>query len=182
MPGLTVSEKNHWKDRLAKRIDKKLEAVAAEDPHLLDRVKREARERALQSLGLADFQQELDQIERDEKQLDQQKARLERQMLAHLRGVPADSVDIIHTSYMDREVDQAVERRRSVHEEELMADSEIGRRILNLCREKDSLLDSVWLASSPRQIKALWSKVAELLGDEQTQLQRDALAIDPVEE
>jgi len=40
----------------------------------------------------------------------------------------------------------------------------------------------VWLVSSPKQIKALWSKVADLLGDEQTQLQRDALAIDPVEE
>ena len=38
------------------------------------------------------------------------------------------------------------------------------------------------LASSPRQIKTLWSKVADLLGDEQTQLQRDALAIEPVEE
>ena len=48
--------------------------------------------------------------------------------------------------------------------------------------EKDGLLDSVWLASSPKQIKDLWSKVAELLGDEQTQLQRDALAITPVED
>ena len=40
----------------------------------------------------------------------------------------------------------------------------------------------VWLATSPKQIKQLWSKVAELLGDQQTQLQRDALAIDPVDE
>jgi hypothetical protein len=29
-------------------------------------------------------------------------------------------------------------------------------------------------------VKDLWSKVAELLGDEPTQLERDALAIPPV--
>lgn len=38
----------------------------------------------------------------------------------------------------------------------------------------------MWLAASSKQIKELWGKVAELLGDEQTQLQRDALAIEPV--
>jgi hypothetical protein len=36
------------------------------------------------------------------------------------------------------------------------------------------------LATSPKQIKDLWSKVAELLGDETTQLQRDAMAIAPL--
>ncbi len=35
MPGLSVSEKNHWKERLSKRIDKRIEAIAAEDPNLL---------------------------------------------------------------------------------------------------------------------------------------------------
>jgi hypothetical protein len=38
------------------------------------------------------------------------------------------------------------------------------------------------LGTSPKQIKELWSKVADLLGDDQTQLQRDALAIVPAEE
>ena len=38
------------------------------------------------------------------------------------------------------------------------------------------------LATSPKQIKELWSKVAELLNDEQTKLQRDVIAIPPVED
>ena len=50
MPGLSVSEKNHWKERLSKRIDKRIEAISAEDPNLLERVKRDAHDRAMQSL------------------------------------------------------------------------------------------------------------------------------------
>ncbi|MFM9962951.1 MAG: hypothetical protein ACKV2Q_17220 [Planctomycetaceae bacterium] len=62
----------------------------------------------------------------------------------------------------------------------MLADCEIGRRILTLRREKESLLDCVWLASSPIQVRELWSKVSELLGDEQ--LHRDALTIPPVQD
>ena len=61
-----------------------------------------------------------------------------------------------------------------------MAESDVGRRIVTLRRERENLLDTIWLATSPVQLKTLWSKLAELLGDEQTQLQRDALAIEPV--
>ena len=39
-----------------------------------------------------------------------------------------------------------------------------------------------WLATSPKQIKDLWKKVDDMLGGEQTELQREALAIEPVEE
>lgn len=47
MPGLSVREKNHWKERLSKRIDKRIEVIAAEDPNLLERVKRDAHDRAM---------------------------------------------------------------------------------------------------------------------------------------
>ena len=72
--------------------------------------------------------------------------------------------------------------RQAVYEDELLVENETGQRILKLREEKDNLLDTVWLATSPKQIKELWSKVAELLGDDQTQLQRDALVIIPAEE
>ena len=37
-------------------------------------------------------------------------------------------------------------------------------------------------ATSPAQIRTLWSKVGELLGDEPTRLEARALAIEPIEE
>ncbi len=33
--GLTVTEKEHWKDRIARRIDKRIEAIFAEEPYPL---------------------------------------------------------------------------------------------------------------------------------------------------
>src|SRR5713101_1122393 len=111
MPNLTVTEKEHWKERIARRIDKRIEVVCAGDPNLMDRIRDQARQRALQSLGLAAMQAELDAVE----------------------------------------------------------------------KQKENLLDTIWLATSPNQIRQLWQKVIELLGDEQTILQKEALAIGAVE-
>ena len=66
MSGLTVTEKEHWKDRINRRIDKKIEVISAEDPNLFDRVRRDARQRALRSLGLHEMQAELDGIEQQQ--------------------------------------------------------------------------------------------------------------------
>jgi hypothetical protein len=62
----------------------------------------------------------------------------------------------------------------------LLAENETGRKIVELRREKENLLDTVWLATGCAQIKVLWYKVAELLGHPQTQLQVEAPAIVPV--
>jgi len=182
MAALSVTEKQHWKDRIAKRIDKRIEAISAEDPNLLDRVHREGRERALASLGLSEMQNELDTVERQEQELEKRTRQIEKAMLALVRGVPIDDIDDYQTYRYEQEVSSAVSRRQVVHEDELLAESKTGQQILALREEKENLLDTVWLATSPKQIKELWSKVAGLLGDNQTQLQRDALAILPVEE
>jgi hypothetical protein len=79
------------------------------------------------------------------------------------------------------EVTAAVERRRAAHREELLADDPVGKQVVGLEAEKERLLDVVWLACSPGQIRTLWSKVAELLGEEPTPLEREALAIEPNE-
>jgi len=180
--GLTVTEKEHWKDRIARRIDKKIEVISAEDPNLFDRVSRDARQRALDSLGLAEMQAELDTIEQEKEILEKRGDRIGKAMLAHVRSVPVEDIDNYHGYRREHEVSGAVERRQKIHEEELLAESETGRQVLRLRQEKEELIDVVWLATSPAHIRTLWSKVVELLGDEQTQLQQDALAIQPVDE
>ena len=180
MSGLTVTEKEHWKSRIARRIDKRIEAITAGDPNFFERIERDARQRALESLGLAEYQAELDQLQRQKETLEKREKRLHKTMLARIRGVEPDDLDDYYSYRHDSEVDNAVKRRKAVHEDELLAESELGQQVLKLRSEKESLLDTVWLAASAKQIKDLWHKVAELLGDEQTQLQRDALAIEPV--
>jgi hypothetical protein len=182
MPGLTVTEKEHWKERISRRIDKKVEALAAEQPNLVERVQREARAKALESLGLAELQAEDDRLANEKKKIDKRKEAIQREMLAKIRGVPVADLDNEHVYSAEREITPAIQRRQKVHEDELYAQDPLGQKILEMRREKEELLDTVWLASSPKQIKELWTKVAELLGDEQTRLQKDALAIQPVEE
>jgi len=57
-----------------------------------------------------------------------------------------------------------------------LKDSAIGKEILKLRAEKDALLDTVWLATSSAQIRDLWSRVSEVLGDPATPLQQQILA------
>ena len=68
MPGLTVTEKEHWKDRLAKRVERKIEVLKASDLGLFTRLNREARVQTLQSLGLAELSQRLETIEKQEEE------------------------------------------------------------------------------------------------------------------
>ena len=109
-------------------------------------------------------------------------------MIANLRGTPVDEVgESFGVRYggelaLPHEVAEAIARRQAAHQEQMLADDPIGREIARLEAEKDRLLDTVWLACSPAQIKQLWTKVGELLGDEPTILERDALAIEPARE
>jgi hypothetical protein len=177
MPSLTVTEKEHWKERIGKRIAKKIETLTAADPCLLSRVQEQARLRAMQSLGLADMQAELDAIAKQKQVLEEREQLTYRRMLAHVRREPLEEVSETYYGGLSNDVTSAVQKRQAVHEDELLAESDVGRDILRLRQEKENLLDTVWLATSPTQVRELWQKVCELLGEEQTLLQKEALAI-----
>ena len=148
MPGLTVTEKSHWKDRIARRIDKRIELIAAREPNLMDRVQREAQENALASLGLTALRAELDTIDEQKLELDSHQERAHRAMLAAVRRTAVENVSESHLGYLHHEVVNAIERREKVHEDELLAKDPVGQEILRLRQEKENLLDTVWLARS----------------------------------
>lgn len=177
MPTLTVTEKEHWKERIGRRIDKRIETVCASEPNFMDRIQRAARQRALGSLGLADFQVELDRLDEQEKELDRRRRQAHKAMHAAVRRVAIEEVDDYYVDRPSPEVSSAVQRRQAVHEEELLAEDELGREVLRLRHERENLLDTVWLATSGQQIRDLWQKVLDLLGEEQTQLQKAALSL-----
>jgi hypothetical protein len=182
MANLTVAEKNHWRDRIQARIDRRIEAIAAGDPGLMEQVRHEARGRALESLGLAEFQRELDEIAARRAELDGRDRRIRKEMLAAVRGVSADDLDGYSYVHDHPEIRAAITKRQAEHEEELLATHDLGRQVLRLRAEKEDLLDVIWLATSPAQVRQLWTKVAELLGEESTQLEREAMAIKPAGE
>jgi hypothetical protein len=172
MPSLTIPEKKYWRKRIARKIDKKIAAIAAQDPGWLERLAEQARQRALHSLGLADIQAELDTIAAQKKEWQRRQRRAYRAMLAVLRRVPLEEVEEIPSRRRQREAGRAIRKRQFLHEEELLAQDERGREILRWLREKDNLLDPVWLATAPSSLQVMWQKVVELLGEDPTPLEK----------
>jgi len=179
---LTVSEKDHWRDRIAKRIDKKITAITSRDSQLFQRLKAEAREKAVAALGLTELLAAQSQIENEKKSLEEREIDVCRQVLAKVRGTTPDRVDNYHRYSSDPEVAKAISLRQMLVEDELLADHEPGREILKLRLEKENLLDTVFLATSPIQIRTLWQQVSDLLSDELSQLQKSAMEIQPTAE
>jgi hypothetical protein len=160
----------------------RIEAITAGEPGLIERIRQEARVRALASLGLAEFQEELDRIAVGRAELDHRDTQIRKEMLARVRGVSADDLDCYSRVHVHPEIRAAITRRQSLHEEELLAGNELGRQVLRLRAEKENLLDVIWLATSSSQVRQLWTKVAELQGEEPSHLEREDLSIPPAGE
>ena len=177
MPDPTMAEIKHWQGRIARRIDQQVEALLASAPGLLERIRHQARQRALQSLGLVELHAEWEIILAQQQELARRRRQALRALVATVRRVPlAEVVDEDEGSAYD-EVRQAIQRRQTAHERELLAEDARGQEIVRLWQEKEQLLDTVGLACAPRQVKALWRKVLELLGQEPTALERAVLAV-----
>ena len=176
---LTVREKEHWKERIARRIDHAIETLQAkEDPGFRERIRKESDQQAWESLGLAALRDECRQIEVDIKCLESRRRDAWADMLSKVSGTPANEIRGLYCE--PREVHAAVNRRIELHERELLSKTSLGKQILRLREEKEELLDTVWLATSPSQIKELWTRFAEVLNWEPPKLQREALAIEPL--
>src|SRR5208337_191731 len=133
MSGLTVTEKNHWRDRIVARLDRRFETILAADPGLISRIQGEARSRALESLGLSEHQAELDSVAQQKAALDKRERRIRRSLLAQVRGVPVE--DIEETRYFgphDHELDTAIAKRQHVYEEQLLTEHQVGRQVFQL--------------------------------------------------
>lgn len=178
---LTVTEKEHWKNRISRRIEQAIEATyASSDAGFLERVNEEARKRAIESLGLTDLKAQLAKLEDESKANELAKKATHKKMMAVVRGCSLEELDYVHYCG-GGEVNGAINVRRDIHRKEVLAESVIGRQILELEKEKEELLDTVWLATSGKQIKELWEGTLKLLGQQSTSLQSEALRIEPQE-
>ena len=181
---ITVAEKTHWRDRIAARIDRRIETlVARQDPVLLQRVSEEARKKAYESLGIQAQQQELEAIQKEKEEFERRERRLLAEQKAIINGTTVEQ-ELERGGYYryDSDVESAVKARAKAFEADILAESDLGRQVLVLRAEEDNLLDTVWLATSSSQIKELWEQVNALLEVIPTALEEKALKIAPVEE
>ena len=182
--GLTVAEKEHWKDRIARRIERRIEEIVARrDPAFLQHTEEEARRRARESLGVDSQHDEMEKLRQEEQEIERRQKRLRAEQRAVLNGTTPEE-ELERGGYYgmsDPLVDGAVRKRAEALEAELLSETELGLAVLALGREEENLLDTVWLATSCKQIKALWEDATALLEGEPTALEGKALKMEPLD-
>ena len=111
---LTTTEKQHWRDRIAKRIDKKIAGITALEPGLFSRIESQARTRAIESLGLAELMTEQARVEQEMQALKSREEQLTRDVLSRLRGVEPDKIDSYSVCRSDHEINTTIKARQTV--------------------------------------------------------------------
>jgi hypothetical protein len=116
---------------------------------------------ALRSLGLAAGYAEREAVRAEEAALARRRKHAQRAMLAALKGVPIEGVpDGFAIKYggdlpLPHEAAEAIVKRQAAHRERLLAEDPVGREVGRLEAEKDRLLDTVFLATSPGAIEPI---------------------------
>lgn len=171
MSRLTVTEKEHWKSRIEQRINRAIEKLQCKNPIFMSTIQAEARASAFKKVGIADLHLKRESLLASIKQLQAEADGFEQSMFDHVLGPNRP-----YPYHNRSDLDNAVRKEAAQIEDDLLAGDELGRQILKLRAEKESLLDTVWLATSSLQVRELWNQVAVVLGDEPTTLQAEILA------
>ena len=142
---ITVAEKNHWKERIERKIDQAIsELIVGSNPTFKLNLEEAARERAIDSLGIRELMTRHEELKL---QIDS--------LLSENSDVIESIERQLNTSYKksgeyssETRIESAIKQMQAVAEKVILSESEFGQKILKLRREKEELLDTVWLATA----------------------------------
>lgn len=187
-----IEQNEHALDKLREEADRKKRAIERRrNPAIMAVQKKIANLRSELSRLETQTERSKDQVDQRmqpaidanadaTEKLDRQKTEVHRKILAKILNIPLGNV-ADNPYRLERDIDEAISDRQQIELDNILAASKRGRRIVALREEKENLLDTVWLATSPKQIKELWDHVSDLLDSKTTRLQQDAQSLDPVE-
>jgi hypothetical protein len=175
---LNDEQRDYWTQRISQKISEAIDRLCAQaEPDLRERIRSAARQRAIESLGIADSQTRLDEIKSTRTALDAEEKALLHEMAVRVRNVEPHSDDrCLHESI----VQTAIRDRQVALEKEMLAADPLGQRILQLRLEDDELFDTVSLTTTFAQIKQLWVRVAEIIDQPPSELHKYVLSLEPV--
>ena len=173
---LTMKEKDHWKERIEQKIERRINhIVEATDRGYLDEVKKKSRERAIKKLGLTEIRKQQADIDSKIDELNRELDRLNRTSIATVTSLADEEIAKMHSWEIQSAISSAIQTAQTSEERIVMEGDELGRAVLKLRDEQEELLDTVWLATSTKEIRDLWQSVAELLDETPATLQVAAM-------
>ena len=186
MGQLTITEKEHWRTRIAKKIETAIEQlIETTEPGYLDRIRAKAENHVCEQFGIAELKAKRDAcLERIEK-LNEETSRLEgechelRDTRLHKLSGKQGGTKKYGVYRADSEVTRLMGEEQKKVSAQLMAEDELGRRILELQHEEEEMLDTIWLATTSKQLQSLWITLTDVLNQPLTSFQRELLRIKP---
>lgn len=171
---ISISEKQHWKERIEKKIKQRIHALKSQSPALFTAAEVVARTTAIESLGIGDDLDQHEKLKSQIEDLENQKKVKSISILERLSGEP-----VMRGYYSDYEFQNSLDNLLKIHIqkklEAFLQASPLGREVAKLESEKENLMDTIWLATSSRQMSDMWTKVLKLLDEEGTDFQREIL-------
>ncbi|MEJ7594348.1 MAG: hypothetical protein WKF77_22660 [Planctomycetaceae bacterium] len=175
---LTVKEKEHWKERIAMKIEKAIEnAYRDEGNGLRENIRQQAKTRAMKHYGLEDYMRRYSSRKAQIEALQSQQFRASEEASKPLESMSRHCWSDRHSLIVG-----VIDRAAKDVEKEILQESEVGRKILRLEREREELIDTIWLATSTVQIQSLWKDFSAMLTEEPTELQKQALTYEPLDD
>ena len=173
---LTVREKEHWVERIRAKIDKAICLLIVEkDPDFLKKVDEQAKAMVVKELGLDKDLAAYEALEKQKIQLEADMAAARDKLAKVFKMGSYYRTDLL-TIYA--QIKKRAEPYRSV----VLVKTALGKKVLALENEKETVLDSLWLATTTAQIKELWTAISEMLGDVPTDIEKKALDMPGVDE
>jgi hypothetical protein len=172
---LTIIEKNHWKERITRKLNRAIDdLIQRTDPTFRHKMKEQARIHAIKELGITDqWKRSMDlkaQIESLRETRDLLNIEMERTIK------PFDKADVCGYDAENR-IKRIIDQRMCEIQETLASETPLGKEIKRLEKEQEEMLDTVWLATSPKEIVNLWNRVVTMLQQPLTDLQRETLKV-----
>ena len=121
---LTVKEKEHWKTSIDRKVQRAIDAIYAEgEPSFRDRILKESRRKALQSLGIEELQNRNIAISDQLRALQEEQRELEKKLADAVKARCSEYK--VEYSYQFS-VEAAISRRQKRFEQELLTENELG--------------------------------------------------------
>lgn len=191
---IRVSDRDFWRDEITRVIKDKIEdIIAKENPTILTEAEKEARQEAIVSLGIKEYEDRCAELNKQLEEIVREALKIRRKEEAIVRGIPEEAVDLDapYGGYYRRdygaipdlrqEVKSAIEKRARISVIEILGRTDTGRKILKLRKELENVTRIVMLATSVTQLKQLWANVVVDLGLEQGNIEQAAARLEPME-
>ena len=173
MSRISYSERTEWKSRIEKRFQAAIDNFKASTSLDWEQVNNQAKQKAHERLGISEGTKQVEDIEATIRELEAEKESIENAMYQRVLGETLSPAR--YRGYYSCRFLEVAQARINQIRQELLVEHPEGQQLVNLEKEKEAVLDTMLLASSSRDLRLLWSRVTDALGESPTALQAQIL-------